>query len=167
MSAVPLPTAQWAPYPNSVQINAELTHAPAIACSLGDLLYWDATNHVLKPLSQFHDTGAIATTLSGVAAVFCGISNSQQLATDANAEMCRVITDCIVDFPCVSGTFNPGDYVTPVYTTSGAGNPGCLGDQVVVGTGTTSTSAIGRVVRYYPTATTIVKVRIRGLFLIF
>lgn len=167
MSTTPLPTSQWAPYPNSVQINGELTHAPSIACSLGDLVYWDSTALQVKPLSQFKDTGVVGTTLSGLAAVFLGISNSQQLATDATAEPARIITDLIVEFPCASATFNLGDYVIPVYTTTGSGNPGCLADQKVAGQGTTATSAIGRVIRPYSVATTLVKCRIRGLLLVF
>lgn len=139
-------------------VNAEFTHKASEATSIGDLLWYDASNHCLRSAANYTDAGAAAPTQAGFAAVFAGVSNSAQLSTDATAENCRCVIDRAFEYPCVSNTFAVGDYVTVAYSS------GLVSQQL--DKTTDPALAIGRVVKEYQSATTAVKVRLTSTVLV-
>jgi hypothetical protein len=148
MATADISLPNWAPS----QENAEFTHKASEACYVGDLLWYDATNHVLRSAAVFTDQGSAGPTQQGFAAVFAGVSSSKQLSTDSTARNCRTVIDQIWEFPCTSSTFAVGDYVAPSYSSG-------LNSQNLVKV-TDPSLAIGRVVKEYTSATTKVKVRL-------
>lgn len=145
---------QWAPG----LLNAEFTHKASEETDIMDLLWYDVANHCVRSAGQFADAGTAAPTQENFAALFAGVSNSFQRSTDATARNARIVIDEIFEFPCASSTFSVGDYVTPTYTT------GVLSNQQLTRT-TDKTLAIGRVVKEYQSATTVVKVRLTSSLL--
>ncbi len=106
----------------------------------------------MRSASQTTDAGS-GTTEQNFASVFAGVFNSKQLSTDATARQARLVVDGIYQFPCASSTFAVGDYVMATYAAN------ALADQTVSKT-TNSARAIGRVVKEYQSATTVVKCRL-------
>src|ERR1051326_4354140 len=135
------------------QINAEFNHKASEAAYIGDLSWYDSTNHCLRSASQFTDAGNAVATQAAFALLFAGVFMSKQLSTDSTARGARALIDFIWEYPCASSTFAVGDYVAPTYTA------GVLSDQQVSKV-TDPSLAIGRVVKEYTSATTGVKVRL-------
>lgn len=148
-------------------LNAECTHKASEANSVGDLLWWDATNLCLRSASQFLDQGSQMATLQAFAAVFAGVANSKQLASDATAEAARVTLDRIWDFPCASTTPTVGTLFAPTYTSTGLGVAGCLNAQQLTAISPADpTQAIAASVKNYSAATVNAKVRMTSKLLI-
>lgn len=145
----------WAPG----QINAEFNGPASLAISIGDLLYWDSANNVVKPFSQLADLGAEALQQADAARKFVGVANTARLSTDTAAGNVRVMIDGIYEFNCESNTFTVGDYVGPSY------NVNVLRDQTVDKVAAAHL-AIGRVVKRYASATTKVKCRLMSRYLL-
>ena len=133
--------------------------AASIARSPGDLLYYDSSSHSAKPFSSLAALGSEALDQAAVAPNFLGVSNAQHLSTDANADDARIIDDQVWLFPCVSSTFEIGDFVGPTRNSGAA-----LVDQVVAKV-TNPFLAIGQVQERYASAVTNVKVRLRKRYL--
>jgi hypothetical protein len=144
------------PYWPPSQINAEFTHKASEAADIGDLMWWDATNHCVRPASA-HPVVDEATDQLAFAPLFAGVSNSRQQASDDTGRGARLLVDGIFEFPCASSTFAVGDYVTPDYSSG-------LVSQRLKKT-TDSQKAIGRVIKEYTAATTKVKVRLSSRLL--
>ncbi|MGH8356225.1 MAG: hypothetical protein ACRESF_01915 [Pseudomonas sp.] len=156
--------SSWSPYAAPAE-NAEFTHTASVAQGIGDLLWWDLANNELRGVDQIADQGTAALTQRLGASTFAGVGNSKQLSTDQTAQTARLIIDQVIEYACVSNTFNPNDYVTFKYTFQGVGTTGALSLQTVDKTSDPSL-AIGRVVKQYTAATTKVKVRLMShLFL--
>lgn len=144
---------QWDP----AGLNAELKFKQGDTISVGDACYWDAATSTVRPASLFPDTGD-GPTQQAFAAVFAGISNSKQRSTDTVGAVARMLTDKVITSPCVSATFLPGDYLTPVYTV------GVLSTQSFVKT-VDPAAAIARSVTLAAVAVTKVKARFTARFL--
>lgn len=138
----------------------DLPPPASLAESIGDLMYYDTTNHVVKPFSAKTTLATEELDQADVARYFVGVANSARISTqtDATGSM-RVITDRVFEFPCVSSTFEVGDLVGPTWN-GGAS----LVDQTVAKVSFPHL-AIGMVVKRYSSATTTVKVRLTGKFL--
>ena len=138
------------------------------AFSVGDLLYWDTTNKVLKPMDRFSATGVAATDRATLAAVFAGACGLGKLAADTstgypgfnNGDLIA-IQDIIYEADCVSTAFEPGDKVSVVIA-AGTGVDK-VSNQAVAKTVVTS-EAIGIVVQRYGSVTTKVRIRLVGLW---
>lgn len=141
-------------------LNDDLTPPASLAESIGDLLYYDAANHVVKPFSAKTTLASEALDQADAAQYFVGVANSARIATqtDSTGSM-RVVIDRIFEFPCVSSTFEPGDLVGPTWDGGAA-----LVDQKVAKV-TKPHLAIGEVLKRYSSATTVVKCRLMGRFL--
>lgn len=146
-------------YPNwpPSQINAELNHKASEAASVGDLGWYDSTNHCARSAGQFADQGNAAATQTAFALVFAGVFNSKQLGTDATARNARLLIDAVFDYPCASDTYAIGDYVGVGYSSG----PVAQKVQKV----NDASLAIGRVVKEYTSATTNVKCRLTSQIL--
>ena len=145
-------------------VDFRLVRYPAPAStviSIGDLLYWDATNSVVKPLSAYVGSGTAGTDHTDLAALFVGVAVQQRLSQQITAGEIEVVTECIYEADCASAsTYLPGDMVSVV--SSGAAAAGAISDQAVVETATT-TKAIGVVTKFTTGAITKVTVRLIGL----
>lgn len=129
--------------------------------SVGDFLYWDSSNSVVKPLSALVGSGTAATDRASVHDTFVGVSTQQRLAAQTTAGFIEVITDVIYEADCASSSsYLPGDMVGAV--SSGAAAAGAVSDQSVVEVSSAS-EAIGVVVNYTGGAITKVTCRIYGL----
>lgn len=131
---------------------AELNGPDVTAISIGDLLYWDSANGVLKPLTSLTTGASEAADQESIAATFAGVSKSARRVTDTPAGPVRVLPECVMDFPCVSFTPVFGDLVGPTWDGGSA-----LVNQKVKKV-TDKKLAIGVVVKNYAAATTTVKV---------
>lgn len=113
------------------------------AISIGDLLWWDATNKLAKPASLVTPGASEAADQATFAPIFCGIAGDVRLATETDAGgIRRVITEGIFDADVVTG-YTPalGDLVS---VTRNGGS--ALVNQVVTHTSVTKTTAIGVVI---------------------
>lgn len=144
----------------------DLPSAASVAISVGDLLYWDATNKVLKPMDQYTGSGVAATDRAAVKAIFVGVALQGKLAADTsagypafNGEAITFTPEALYEADCTSTAFEPGDLVSVV--SSGAAAAGAISNQAVAKT-TTAEEAIGYVVERYASATTKVRVRLIG-----
>ena len=143
-----------------------LPSAASTAISVGDLLFWDSTNKVLKPFDQYVATGVVNTDQAAIRAVFAGVALQGKLAADTTAgypafsgEGITFAPDALYEADCASGTFEPGDLVAAsVAASAGVGN---VAAQTLVKT-TDSGEALGYVVERYASATTKVRVRLIG-----
>jgi hypothetical protein len=143
-----------------------LASAASTAISVGDLLYWDSTNKVLKPFDAYVATGTVNTDQAAIRAVFAGVALQGKLATDAsagypafNGESITFAPDALYEATCAATTFEPGDLVAAsVVATAGAGN---VAAQTLVKTPDAS-EALGYVVERYASNTTSVRVRLIG-----
>jgi hypothetical protein len=140
------------------QINAELLNKGSEAIAVGDLLYWDNTNKCARSFSNFADLGSAALMQAAIARLFLGVSNEQALATDATQRGTRTLVDGVFVFACDSNTFEVGDYVGASY------NVNVLRNQQVTKV-LFRHLALGRVVKRYSAATTLVKCRLLSRYL--
>ena len=140
-------------------INRDATHKASEVTNIGDLLWYDSTNHCFRSAANVTDAGS-TTTPENFCTNFVGVSQSQQLSTDATARNCDCIIDSIWYFPCVSNAFQVGDYVKIAYDSVN----NVLFNQKLDKT-TDALAAIGRVVKEYTSATTTVKVRLTSRLL--
>jgi hypothetical protein len=144
----------------------DLPSAASTAISVGDLLFWDTTNKVLKPFDQYVATGTVNTDQAAIRAVFAGVALQGKLAADPsggypafNGEAITFAPDALYEATCAAATFEPGDLVAASVTAAaGAGN---VANQTLVKT-TDSGEAIGYVVERYASNTTSVRVRLIG-----
>lgn len=149
---------------NVTEVN--LPAVASVALSVGDLVYWDSVNTVLKPMDQFSATGTAATDRATLAGAFAGVALQGKLAADTttgypsvSGEGVVAAQDAIYEADCASGTFEIGDHVS-VVVNAGTGT-GKVENQKVAKT-TTAGESIGYVVQRYPSATTKVKIRLVG-----
>ncbi len=115
----------------------------ATEIEIGDLLWLDTDD--AKPASSYTWTTDAATTQSGFQGKFLGIAMQKSRAGDTTP--IRVATRGVFEYECVSNTFTLGGYIAPNTSSS------LLEDQKLVKL-SSSTGAIGRVVRHYGSATT-------------
>jgi len=130
-----------------------------IVISVGDLLYLDTADGFAKPLSAKTGSGTVNTDQVFVHDYFVGVARSARIALQTTDGTVTVETDCIYQADCASGTFAPGDLVTAF--SSGAAAAGAIADQKV-DTTASAAEAIGVVIANYPSATTVVRVRLYG-----
>jgi hypothetical protein len=143
-----------------------LASAASTAISVGDLLFWDTTNKVLKPFDAYVATGTVNTDQAAIRAVFAGVALQGKLAADAsagypafNGESITFTPDALYEATCAAATFEPGDLVAAsVVAAAGAGN---VAAQTLVKT-TDASEALGYVVERYASNTTSVRVRLIG-----
>ena len=144
----------------------DLPSAASTAISVGDLLFWDTTNKVLKPFDQYVATNNVSVDQAAIRAVFAGVALQGKLAADAsagypafNGEAITFAPDALYEATCAAATFEPGDLVAAsVAAASGAGN---VANQTLVKT-TDANEALGYVVERYASNTTSVRVRLIG-----
>lgn len=120
-----------------------LPYAASTVVSVGDLMYWDATNKQAKPLSSYSTSGTEATDQAAIAPLLVGVSIDARLSTESDASAIRSVrAEGVFDCDCVNG-YTPalGDLVAVTYGNSGT----TLQNQMVKKT-TTTTSAIGKVI---------------------
>ena len=143
-----------------------LASAASTAIAVGDLIYWDSTNKVLKPMDQFVATGTAATDRGTLGAAFAGVAGQGKLAADTSTgypgqfgESIVAIQDSVYEADCDAAQFEPGDQVAVVIAAgTGAGK---VENQKVVKT-TTAGESIGYVLGRYSSNTTRVLVRLVG-----
>jgi hypothetical protein len=140
-------------------LNAEFNHAPSLANSIGDFMYWDAVNQVVKPANALADLGSAVLMQNAFARLFMGVARSKQLATDAVPHPARLGISLVAEFPCVSSTFVVGDYVGLNYAAA------ALAPQQLVKVAAPNL-AVGRVVKAYAVATTKVKAWVMSRYLL-
>lgn len=131
----------------------ELNGPDVTLIEVGDLLYWDAANSLVKPLTSLTTGASEVIDQEKVAKMFAGVAKSKRRVTDTPAGPMRFLPECIMDFPCVSATPKFGDYVGPTWDGGSA-----LVDQKVAVVADRE-KAIGQVVKNYTAATTTVRVR--------
>jgi hypothetical protein len=142
------------------ELNAEFLPAASKQVQIGDLLYWSSGDNAPIPASNLADLGTAALMQTAFARLFVGVANSARLSTDTTTTtQLRVMVDGIWEFTCDSSTFAIGDYVGASYNTNVLRN-----QQVAKVAG--AHMAIGRVVKRYGSATTKVKCRIMGRYLL-
>ena len=95
--------------------NLSLTFSSGVAVSRFDLMYWDASAQLARNLTQKATLGSESLDQADVARNFLGASVDQLLATEAAGQIRNVQTDGVVDYDCVSQTFNLGDLVGPTW----------------------------------------------------
>lgn len=123
--------------------------ASNVAINIGDLLYWDNVNKVVKPLTSLATGASEQVDQSTVAPIFAGVANDVQLSTQSN-QMLTITTDGIFDCDCVSNTYFPGDLIAPTWN----GTSGLVAQYVtkISGSGTVNPYlAIGEVINPYGT----------------
>jgi hypothetical protein len=130
--------------------NLVVPYASSIAINRGDLLYYDTTNKVVKPLTSW-TTGASETVdQSSIAPIFAGVAFDTQLSTETN-QMRVIVTDGVFDIDCVSNTYYPGDLVGVTWN----GGTGLASQYVTKISGSSTVNsylAIGEVVNPYGTS---------------
>lgn len=140
--------------------------ASGVVISIGDLLYWDSSNSVVKPLSAYTGSGAAVADQAAIAGTFAGVAQQARIAAQTTsgypaypANGLSVNQNCIYEADCDAATFEPGDLVGIV--SDGTAAAGAIQDQKVVKV-TRPSLAIGVVVARYPSNTTTVRVRLQG-----
>jgi hypothetical protein len=94
--------AQPFPFPASTVIN------------IGDLLWWDATNHRANAAANRADTGTLLGNQADFLAVFLGVAAEARLATEtsvAHDALRLVVLDGVFDCDCTSAIWEVGDLV--------------------------------------------------------
>lgn len=135
------------------RFDSEVLYLPksgSVAIEQGDLLAYDATNHVAYPASSEAWVTNLATTQANFADKFVGVAVT---AAPSGTNEVAVATDGVFEYACASATFEAGATVGPA--DSGASS---LEDQKVVAA--VVASAIGMVVKYYGSNTTSVLLRV-------
>jgi hypothetical protein len=140
--------------------------ASGVVISIGDFLYWDSANSVVKPLSAKTGSGSAVVDQADVSATFAGVAQQARIAAQTTsgypaypANGISVNQNCIYEADCDAATFEPGDLVGVVSAAATAA--GDIQDQKVVKV-TKANLAIGYVVARYPSSTTTVRVRLLG-----
>lgn len=116
----------------------------SVAISIGDLLYWDSTNKVVKPLTSETTLASEALDQVFIAQNFAGVAADARLATDTTSGVgvdILVITDGVFEISCPSQTFHLGNLVGATWN----GGAALVNQFVTVAKGLQS--AIGRVVK--------------------
>ena len=132
--------------PSSDQVQEFVADA-SLQIDIGDLVYLDVDD--AKPASSQADQLSETLNQALFARNFVGIAVSSRQSTDSAAGVVRVQTEGLVEYPCVSSTFEIGDLVGA----DEAGSGTALEDQQVRKV-TSPHLAIGRVVERYSSATT-------------
>lgn len=128
--------------------------ASATAISIGDLLWYDASDDTAKPASSYTWNTDLATTQGTFKDVFCGVALSAHVANDTKVTTVRVATAGVHEFDCASATFDLGTFIGPAKQTGDL-----LEAQKVVAVAN-ATLAIAKPSRVVGTAATKVHVRI-------
>jgi len=135
------------------------------AISVGDLCYYTASD-VARPADQMTTLAVEGLDQGKFAALFCGVSQEQILSTEtsggiaANSPSTKrftLRTQGVMEFKCPSQTFNKGDLVG-VYSNGTTLDPNQV-DLVKL-----RANAIGVVVKYYGSATTLVRAYIQARY---
>ena len=87
--------------------------ASATVITKGDMLYWDSSNHVVKPVSDFTWDTNLATTQAAVAVVFAGIADESSASGETDPISVDVSGASVYEYDCASTTFYPGGGVAP------------------------------------------------------
>lgn len=131
----------------------------SLAIEVGDLMY-DSGSGVAKPAGSQADKGSEALNQAEFARKFIGLSNGQRLSTQTDTPTTfPIVTDTLVELPCVSGTFEIGDLLGADEVASGD----ALEPQQVKAV-TSRHLAIAVVVKRYASATTKVWCRLRSTY---
>lgn len=117
-----------------------------------DILAWDATNQWNQAADQITPGGSEAADQATLAGVFNGLAASAKRVIDTGVPV-RFWTDVDLLYPCISQTFNVGDFVGGTRDGGGA----LVRHKVTLAPDLAH--AIGRVQATYLAATTIVRVR--------
>ena len=117
---------------------------------LGDLVAYDASNHVAYPASSETWDTDLATTQANFADNFVGVCT---VASPDGETIVGVATDGTFELACAAATFDPGDPVGPADSGSNS-----LKDQEVASA--VAASSVGAVVQYYGSNTTSVIIRV-------
>lgn len=94
--------------------------ASATVIVKGDMLYWDSSNHVVKPAADFTWDTDLATTQAAFAVVFVGIANESSASGETDPISVDISSEAIYEFDCASTTFYPGGGVGPAKDTGNA-----------------------------------------------
>lgn len=116
----------------------------------GDLVAYDASNHVAYPASSESWDTDLATTQANFADNFVGVCT---VASADGQILVGVATDGLFELACAAATFDPGDPVGPADSGSSS-----LKDQEVVSA--VAASSVGVVVQRYGSNTTTVVIRV-------
>lgn len=119
----------------------------SLQIDIGDLLYLDTDD--AKPASSQADQLSETLNQALFAKNFAGVAISSRQSTESSAGVVRVQTDGLIELPCVSSTFEIGEYVGADEASNGTS----LEDQQVRKV-TSRGLAIARVVKRYASATT-------------
>lgn len=140
--------------------------ASGVVISPGDLLYWDSSNSVVKPLSSKTGLGSAVLDQADIALLYAGVALQGRIAAQTSAGYpafpaagVSVAVDAVYEADCTSATFEAGDLVGVV--SSGAAAVGAVSDQSLVAV-TRENLSIGYVIARYASASTKVRVRLHG-----
>ena len=131
--------------------------ASATVISKNDMLWYDTTNDVVKPASDFAWTTDLATTQGNFAAVFVGVAEESSASGDTDDISVDTSSASVYAMPCASATFNLNDTVGPAKQSGNA-----LENQKVVAA--VAAASIGRVDRKTDGAETSVRVSFAPAF---
>lgn len=135
----------------------EVVHLPAtasLAIENGAIVYRDPSTFLLKPASSQADQSSEPANQRLLARNFAGFANGQRLASQTTSGDLPVVVDGQIEVPCVSATFEVGDFVGADEAASGTALENHQVRKVLsVGL------AIGVVVKRYSSATTKVWIR--------
>lgn len=133
----------------------------SLAIGIGDLMYWDSANNVVRPFSSFTTLASEVLDQVFAARNFMGVALQGRLAADTTTTgKITVLWDGVVRFPCVSNTFNVGDMVGSTWN----GGSSTTDQFVTKLTIPMPHRALGVVVRYEATAVTSVYCRLLSRF---
>jgi hypothetical protein len=120
---------------------------------IGDLLWQDTDD--AKPAGGFTWNTNLVTTQDGLADKFLGVA--MQRSRSGETAPIRVATTGVFEFDCASGTFELGDMVGPA---GNSGGTALLNQQLAKVAA--SHSAVGRLAKRQPAATTSILVDVRS-----
>lgn len=83
--------------------------ASASVIEIGDNLYYDSTNKVVKALSDFAWNTNLATTQGDLKGVYAGVALSRSRAGDTDD--IRVAVKGVAEFDCDSANFEPDQFI--------------------------------------------------------
>lgn len=141
---------------NPIDKNLDKFGLPAsVGVTEGDLLFLVASSANVQKASQVTWDTNLATTQDNAGPQFVGIAARSVPSSNADALADMPVVPAIEkEFDCTSSTFEIGDLVAPADSGSNT-----LENQKLAKT-TSSTAAIGHVVKRYASATTRVRVRL-------
>ena len=146
--------ANFSRHLNGEQQFVEVAVATATVIYIGDMVYLDTSNNVVKPASDYTWNTDLATTQASFAAFFLGIAGDQSAVGDTDKVKVDISPLAVYEMDCPSGTFEGDETLGPDQTGSGS-SATLMAQQLEEAT---STSAIARVRQTYASATTMVKV---------